>query len=467
MKKIIFCILLTLAVGTEYVSAQTIKTYSGGMKFPSDAYFLDEGESGTGSYQYYEKDGKRVKHGSFKFTNNGNYIAGQFSHGRKQGVWIYRKTWRHTRKAYTGTNVIKGFGNNIYIEHEHVGAKDWGESSECTITFKNDVPNGQYRYTEKHSENGITTSSYSGSAIMKDGKLSGTFTAYYSDNDDNITANCTVDNQGRANGTWTINQTYDNKKSKIKHEFCHGMLIKTSEYDDSTGEDEIIYKNKKYDAFKRLAKFGRDTLVYPRCMIEGDILYSKRYLKENEYPSFKGRYAIYACFEHVNFNQIFCNWEVYRTLKQIAEEKQRKLEEENKQLMLKKQHEEAARQAAEERKRIKLLKESNAPLLRQVARNDCSIDSMYYNKSSEFIAWAPQYAKKVIYGKYQYFCRELRKLDSCDMASIKDVLYIQDVVMKLRHMKTKKVEKQLKNGSYYTEESVRDFFRNDALRLAQ
>lgn len=447
MRTNLFFILLAVAWSMN-ASAQTIKTYSGGMKAPKDAYFAI-GEDGNGSYQYYEKNGSRVKHGPFRFSGLKYSFKGQFANGKKCGKWYCE----HTLHPTFMPKIIE-------------------------IFFKDDLPNGPYKYI--WTPNGL--SHKSASATIKDGRLSEAFTISTSinrpDNTINYTVNCPLDSHGRANGTWIVNHTSKGQKSKVKFEFCHGMHIRTSKYSESTGETEILYSNNDYNTYNRLSKIECDTLVAGagHCLIDGDMLYvinriysikNMRDININIIDDMK------ECFEYIDkFNsmQVFCSWSAYKTITQVAIEEQRKLEEarkmEEEKRILKEQQEEAARRAAER----KASKAANTPLLKQVADNDHKIDSIYRkNNKPFFYNISSEYVKPIIYNRYKCCC----KMDSCDVASIKEVLYLQDIIMKLRYMKTKNVEKQLKGGytGEYTTENVekfyKNFFINEALNLAQ
>lgn len=505
MRTKLFFILLAVAWSMN-ASAQTIKTYSGGMKAPKDAYFAI-GEDGNGSYQYYEKDGKRVKHGFFRFTNKYCSITGQFVHGCKQGSWNFQRTRSHSQNAYVE---VKTTGNVNYrkISTNYVDKKEYSTNEQCTMTFKNDLPNGRYQCTCKsyYFEGESKSSTYtSASATLKNGILSGTFTMSYSHNGvnpDKWTANCAIDSNGRANGIWTINYESQDEKSVSKFEFCHGMHIRTSKYDDSTGDDKVLYIDDKYDKYKRLSKIECDTLVKGagHCLLDGDMLYKREFY----HPELNS--IGYWCdlitdgFVYIDFEHVFCTWSAYKTITQVAAERQRILEdirilkekqEEEKRILKEKQEEEARRiaeaqkraaesrkRAAESRKKREEAKVANAPLLKQVADNNHKIDSIYRKKNKPFFYnISSEYIKPIIYNRYKCCC----KMDSCDVASIKEVLHLQDVIMKLRYMKTKKVEKQLKGG--YTGETkwwetkedhiknvekfYKDFFINEALNLAQ
>ena len=161
-----------------------------------------------------------------------------------------------------------------------------------------------------------------------------------------------------------------------------------------------------------------------------------------------------------------------RILKEKQEEEARRIVEAQKRAA------ESRKRAAESRKKREEAKVANAPLLKQVADNNHKIDSIYRKKNKPFFYnISSEYIKPIIYNRYKCCC----KMDSCDVASIKEVLHLQDVIMKLRYMKTKKVEKQLKGG--YTGETkwwetkedhiknvekfYKDFFINEALNLAQ
>lgn len=482
----LFFILLAVAWSMD-ASAQIIKTYSGGMKVPKDAYFAI-GADGNGSYQYYEKDGERVKHGFFRFTNKYCSITGQFVHGCKQGIWNFQQTRSHTENAYVEVETT-GTVNYRKISTNYVDKKEYGNNEQCTMTFKNDLPNGRYQCTCKsYSFQGKSKSSKytSASATMKNGILSGTFTMSYSYNGVNPykwTANCKIDSNGRANGIWAINYESQDKKSVLKFEFCHGMHIRTFEHDDSTGDDKVLYIDDKYFKYKSLSKIECDTLVkgVGHCLLDGDMLYKRKFY----YPELRSFgysqdwwYNITKGFIYIDFEHVFCTWRAYKTITQIAAEKEeaRKREEE-KRILKEKQEEEARRiaeaqkRAAELRKKREEAKVANAPLLKQVADNNHKIDSIYRKKNKPFFYnISSEYVKPTIYNKYKYCCT----IDSCDVASIKEILYLQDIIMKLRYMKTKKVEKQLKvgyTGGDYTTENVekfyKNFFINEALNLAQ
>ena len=100
MKKI--CLLLLYVALSGQISAQTIKTYKGGMS-ESPVETIDFGYNlglslapRIWSYQYYEDEtGERVYHGklthSFQFAPNLFYtITGQYSHGKREGQWVWQ-----------------------------------------------------------------------------------------------------------------------------------------------------------------------------------------------------------------------------------------------------------------------------------------------------------------------------------------------------------------------------------------
>ena len=69
MKRVLLLALLIVATCIKMGVAQTIKTYSGELSYPNEAFYPDEKRNirlGNGSYQYYEKDPRRIRHRKFK-----------------------------------------------------------------------------------------------------------------------------------------------------------------------------------------------------------------------------------------------------------------------------------------------------------------------------------------------------------------------------------------------------------------
>ena len=95
-------VLLLYVALSGQIDAQTLKTYKGRMsERPVERidFGINLGMSlrpEIWSYQYYEdENGERVYHGkltySFQYAPNAFYtIAGQYSHGKKEGQWIYQ-----------------------------------------------------------------------------------------------------------------------------------------------------------------------------------------------------------------------------------------------------------------------------------------------------------------------------------------------------------------------------------------
>lgn len=212
MRKIVLYTLMVIVCSA--VSAQTIKTYNGKMsKEPVELVkfgFALYKTSDNWTYQYYENEnGDRVYHGNLKyiltFGKNWIYtIKGQYSHGKKEGLWEYKTVSNNKEIARFIVNYHEGLLEGSF-EYFVVHGKN--EITRMNGKFQNGDLIGEVKYTE-------TGSGYSYNYMLN-----------YMEG-------------GYPTGTWKFN-----KKSEIDfdHEmrFINGFLVSLYSIDQSTGERKI------------------------------------------------------------------------------------------------------------------------------------------------------------------------------------------------------------------------------------
>lgn len=213
MKRLLFVMALVVGVGITTASAQTIKRYKG----PSDYGYID--------YTYYvDKDGNRVRHGSY---SSGEY-KGRYSHGKKVGVW----TMFESGPYYSMDNF------------RHVG------------TYKNGVLEGLYEIRQEKiaRQSEVITRLY-----IKDSLMVGDI--YYRTPDYRLFGNPPeigsiikgkTNERGKAHGIWTEKRIEDcisfGGPNYTRHdtyvysrEYFEGVLCKVSGYDEATGRRWVDY----------------------------------------------------------------------------------------------------------------------------------------------------------------------------------------------------------------------------------
>jgi len=214
MKKLLalgVCALATWAA----VNAQTTKQFSG------------EYKNGKATYSYYvdPESQEYVKHGSFSYSasteelpNVIHTIKGSFSHGKRNGTWVYTLNFNNTRiqRGYS-TLTITG-------------------SKKCVINYKDGYYNGSFtldhhwamtagRQTEKED---ITLK-----LNFKNGKLVGS--AYLKDDDLVLKGQYTDDSY--CTGTWTGSEPSADEYTTIvyKNEFLTAIQLRDADGDLQRG----------------------------------------------------------------------------------------------------------------------------------------------------------------------------------------------------------------------------------------
>lgn len=127
---------------------------------------------GEAEYAYYEKDGKRIYHGSFKMTgevrNTQAYLTytynGQFSHGEASGTWKMQTTGEAQNNPINSV-VIGNFSNGV-PNGSFVNKVVLVDSAVTRLTYMNGKPYGQFyhynglkglRLNAQFSKNGFLT----------------------------------------------------------------------------------------------------------------------------------------------------------------------------------------------------------------------------------------------------------------------------------------------------------------------
>ena len=214
MKK---CIIIPMLLFFFYAFGQSnIKTYSGEMITPKDilGLLIDNATKGKGIYSYYEREnGERVKHGKFEFIyycNNKNSVSGQYSNGKKEGVWNF---------------LTYGFSNQIY--------------DKFSVTYKGDSLNGAYKF--------ILYYILSVPSIICSGNL---FNGYNVGDVKIETPNSKgfikvfFNERGWAHGMWQIERK-DGIPLKQEREYFEGILLRVVELDLSSGEKKVLFEQPK------------------------------------------------------------------------------------------------------------------------------------------------------------------------------------------------------------------------------
>lgn len=205
MKKLF--LILTIVTNIGIVSAQTIKRYAG----PSDIGYLD--------YTYYEdKNGNRVRHGQYRSSN----YKGQYSHGKRVGVW------RYDDDNYSGR------------DYYHYG------------TYKNGILEGEYKICHFVDSDVITK------LYIKDSLMVGDIfyrtpghILYGNPPKTGSIVNGKTNMRGKAHGVWTEKEIEDVLFAKhgygradsyvYSREYFEGVLCRISVFDEATGKKWVDY----------------------------------------------------------------------------------------------------------------------------------------------------------------------------------------------------------------------------------
>lgn len=204
MKKSIFLLMCTLF--PLVLTAQTIKRYKG----PSDYGYLD--------YTYYEdKNGNRVRHGQYR----SEYRKGQYSHGKKVGVW------RYNDDNYSG----------LYY---HYG------------TYKNGILEGEYKICH-FVDSDVITKLYIKDSLMVGDIFYRTpgYILYGNPPKIGSIVNGKTNRRGKAHGIWTQKKIHDVLFAEYGYgransyvysrEYFEGVLCRISVFDEATGKKWVDY----------------------------------------------------------------------------------------------------------------------------------------------------------------------------------------------------------------------------------
>ena len=205
---------------------QDIKEYRGKMKMqePVNQYILDA--NGTGYYQYYlSEEGKRVKHGKYEFTSEGNTatVIGQFKDGKKTGLWTIK--YGLAIESLT-EDVNYGFNISFNYCDDLLNGKGLYEAFWKGSSFKaNEFSIGRIGY----GVHWIVQCSF------KDNHFDGRIVFSWPDRKD-LTLTGQFDDQGLADGVWE----YTDAPISQCFVYKHGIRDKAYQYDDSTGDKESL-----------------------------------------------------------------------------------------------------------------------------------------------------------------------------------------------------------------------------------
>lgn len=380
MRKIYYLILIATAYMCLPVSAQTIKTYSGGgIPVPIFPFKMQVfGETFSGSYQYYENEmGVRIMHGKFVGDDLTCYLEGRYKHGKKDGTWEF----------------IDGSKKNL----------------KATLTFKDDVLTGPYKYIYTYLWDFVQMCTLYASGNYKEGRNTGTLHIDLDDYGRKIGfIDGAFDDMGEMHGSWKYEYIKDGTKHIENATFINGILSQATDYCDATGVKTVIYS----DGLPTQPR--RDTTINNQTFIIADnALYKKR---TNQKSSLSVEYILDKLPRKTTYKIL----EKYKTLEELEEEN-RVAEEKRR------QKEELARAKAEAKAREARLDS----LCTIVNHNDYEIRKNMYDRT----------LKRRIYWDYYEIKGETDRTSEDDMT---ELIEIQDVIKQLRYKNTKKIEKRLK-----------------------
>ena len=252
------CLAIMMA---NIVSAQALKKYEGGMKPTPDIialgkifdYYFDDC---MGSYQYYENDeGGRIKHGTYKISRKNVFdniieISGEYNNGEKSGKWTI----------------------NNYSEYSMLGIKTKLLNRSLIVNYKNDELNGVFEYIDYDYDNNKYELSRKTDikGTLENGIICGKLTITDQRlKKENVNFNCpetqkfqgTIDADGLPTGIWTLSNTGVVNMNQ-RRLYRKGVLVAADEYDDSTGEINMIFAS--MDNIKKMPNMDeiKDSLIY-------------------------------------------------------------------------------------------------------------------------------------------------------------------------------------------------------------
>ncbi len=247
MKKLLalgVCALATWAA----VNAQTTKQFSG---------VYDDNGNATYSYYYDSETGKKVKHGSFRYTATGltdgaSYtVTGSFVNGLRNGTWVFKTT---ASGAKTSTYIM---GYKVY--------KTTSGAETYTVNYKNGFFHGSFNATNnmsvtvKNEYGGEETWLGSKNNVVinlnfTNGKLTGN--AYIKDKEKTIKGQ--FDAQSFLTGDWSWND----EERDWNYTFKNGLSFKTADDKKSYFEFEPYIKKSASEqwehGFTVSSKCGQD-----------------------------------------------------------------------------------------------------------------------------------------------------------------------------------------------------------------
>ena len=261
MKKIglFVCFAIMMA---NIVSAQNLKKYEGSMKLTEDILslgkiFYDDLESSAGvldeyigSYQYYEDNyGGRIKQGLYKikikpyvFLGAHIEISGKYIDGKKDGKWT----------------INHGRDNKIY--------------ESLIITFKNNELNGSFEFVDDFYYDNMLTTETKLVGTIKDSIIQGDMLITErrlkksTNHPETQKIQGTIGLDGLPKGMWTLTITGDVDMNQRR--FHHnGIVVALDEFDNSTGERNLIYTPLDNIKTTEAVNDIKDTLVYGKKAI--------------------------------------------------------------------------------------------------------------------------------------------------------------------------------------------------------
>ena len=178
-------------------------------------------------YDYYERDGKRIKHGAcvYKYIGQGggkDMIAGEFVDGKKHGPWLFT--------SLTGEVTLDAFGNLTYEKRKSYYTKQNSTPYYALLNYKNDELNGPFKAHLKYNQIKFEGEMKNGHPV---GKMSATISDYVGT--DYLKIDGSFDEQGLPMGVWTVARIAGVLKTQTLT-YENGILTKMVEVDDSTGE---------------------------------------------------------------------------------------------------------------------------------------------------------------------------------------------------------------------------------------
>lgn len=226
------------------------------------------GSQGYAKYTYYERSGRRVKHGYYVFVNDTYIIEGHYKDGNKHGGWLRLKRDRNVLDWSTQQDFINKYkpitkkrdpslpgyyyGNQLFIigkDTINPIYTDWPFrhnllGSHIIVNYVNGIPQGDFEYVDD-----LELYSHCSKNIIDRGvDISGLYNEFWGEGPE---MTLPIDENGNVSGSISV-FLYGGVPIEITLTFYKGVPMRIISYNESTGEKKIVFEYEGFSSIEEI-----------------------------------------------------------------------------------------------------------------------------------------------------------------------------------------------------------------------